>query len=204
MSSKVITTFAFGPQADLLTVSLPTFQRYALCHDYDLFVPAQREFNRPWSWFKVPLLLSLIEAYETVLWIDADVVVRKFDVDILAEAPPAPTSVVVHNTSDGAVPNCGVWIVRKEAKPLLEGMWHRADYRRSDCWWEQAAFIAALGGDPDQTPTHTPAGDGWGELPYHWNPHVNDARGIPSNCRFFHATQIHDRKAAMLQARTLS
>lgn len=202
---KALATFAFGPAADLLAVSLPTFQRYAGLHGYDLYVPAEREFSRPWSWFKVPLLLSLIEAgYEAILWIDADVVVRRHDVDILDEAPAAPTGVVVHHTSDGAVPNCGVWVVRSEARGLLEGMWHRTGHRRCDCWWEQAAFIAALGGDPDATPTSTPASDAWGELPYHWNPHVNDARGIPANCRFFHATQIHDRKAAMIQAKTLA
>lgn len=205
MTKKALATFGFGAAADLLEVSLPTFRRYAGIHGYDVRVPNEEEFARPWAWFKVPFLRALIDdGYDAVLWLDADVVIRRYDVDILDEAPPTPTSVVVHHTADGAVPNTGVWVVRSEAKRLLEDMWHRTGHRRCDCWWEQAAFIAALGGDPDATPTSTPPSAAWGELPYHWNPHVNDPRGIPANCRFFHATQIPDRKTAMLQARTLA
>jgi hypothetical protein len=82
---------------------------------------------------------------------------------------------------------------------MLESLWPLTGFSRSGCWWEQAALIAALGGDPDATPVDVPAGRAWAELPYEWNPHRRDARGV-SACRFFHATCFPDRKAAMLEA----
>lgn len=200
----VITSFAFGPQADLLDVSLPTFRWYAEKHGYDLYTPAEERFSgvsRPYSWRKVPLLISLLESgYEAVLWLDADVVVRRYDRDILEDAGAAPICMAVHNTTDGGVPNCGVWIVQRSAIDFLRSLWPLDGFRRSSCWWEQAAVISALGGDPDATPVTVPAGPLWSELPYEWNPHVMDSRGIPDECRFFHATAFADRRAAMIAA----
>ena len=141
--------------------------------------------------------MSLLRVYDTVLWLDADVVIRRFDVDIARETS-APVGVVVHHTPDGAVPNSGVWLIRARAIDFVESLWWRNSFRRSECWWEQAALISALGGDPDATPTSTPPGPMWAELPYTWNPHIHDDRGIPQDCRFFHATQFPDRRAAML------
>jgi hypothetical protein len=106
---------------------------------------------------------------------------------------------VVHHTEDGAVPNCGVWIARKESEELLLSLWPLTGFRRSSGWWEQAALVAALGGDPDATTVEVPAGRAWAQLPYEWNPHRRDARGF-ADCRFFHATCFPDRKAAMLEA----
>ena len=201
---KVITTFAFGPQRPLLDVCLPTFARYAEIHGYDLFVPAENTFSeqqpRPYAWSKIPLIESLIEqGYGTVLWLDADVVVRRYEKDILADASGAPISVVVHRTPDGRVPNTGVWLVRHTASDFLRSLWPLDTFRRSACWWEQAAVIAALGGDPDADVVSVPSGEIMGGLPYEWNPHVADERGIPGDCRFFHATMFHDRRAAMLE-----
>jgi hypothetical protein len=189
--------------ADLLDVSLPSFAKYASHNGYDLVVPAAKHFAnmaRPYSWGKVPLISALMRnGYDAVLWLDADVVIRKHDRDIIDDLPAdAPMGMVVHHTPDGAVPNCGVWLVRAAASELIDGLWHRDGFKRSSCWWEQAAAIAALGGDPDASSVLVPPGPMWSELPYEWNPHVKDGRGIPGDCRFFHATMFPDRKEAML------
>ena len=146
-------------------------------------------------------MLSLLKGgYDTVLWLDADVVVVKYDKDIIDDLPAdAPMGMVVQHTPDGAVPSTGVWVVQKEAEELIESLWPLNGFNRSACWWEQAALIAALGGDPDATPVEVPAGRAWAQLPYEWNPHCRDPRGV-SACRFFHATCFPDRKAAMLEA----
>lgn len=201
---KALTTFGLGPMAAMRDVALPTFARYAQSHGYDLFVPSGEQFasmGRPLSWGKIPLIVSLLRGgYDAVLWIDADVAVVRYDKDILDDLPAdAPMGLVVHRTEDGAVPNCGVWLVRSEACELLESLWPLNGFDRSSCWWEQAALIAALGGDPDATPVAVPAGRAWAELPYEWNPHRRDSRGV-SACRFFHATSFPDRRAAMLEA----
>lgn len=199
--TRVLTTFAFGPHSDLLEVSLPTFAKYAARHGYDLFVPRQPSgFDRPWSWFKVTAITALLAEYETVLWLDADVVVLRHDADVAAECQDAPMGLVVHDTSDGLVPNCGVWVVRRAAADLLRSLLAMRPVPRSDCWWEQAALIAALGGDAGSHPVSVPPGPMWRELAYQWNPHKYDKRGIPTDRRFFHATMYPDRKAAMLAA----
>ena len=201
---KAITTFGLGPMADLLDVSLPTFATYARRNGYDLFMPSGwqlTDMKRGFSWGKVPVIIALLKSgYDAVLWLDADVVVRKHDRDILDDLPAdAPMGMVVHHTPDGAVPNCGVWLVRAEAIELLEGLWPLDGFNRSSCWWEQAAVIATLGGDPDATPVDVPAGRLWAQLPYEWNSHIHDPGGV-SDSRFFHATCFADRKAAMIGA----
>jgi hypothetical protein len=190
--------------SDLMNVSLPTFARYAQKHGYDLFVPSGEQLaglSRPVPWGKVPLILSLLSAgYDAVLWLDADVGVIRHDKDILDDLPAdAPMGLVVHRTPDGAVPNSGVWLVRSAASETLESLWPLDGFRRSAGWWEQAALIAALGGDPDATPVSVPAGPTWAELPYEWNPHARDPRGF-AGCRFFHATTLPDRHAALMEA----
>jgi len=199
---KVLTTFGTGPMAELLDVALPTFARYASTHGYDLFVPPVGDIEavgRHPSWAKVPLLLSSLKGgYEAALWIDADVIIRLHDRDILDELGESAMGMVVQNTPDGAVPSCGVWCVRQGAIEFLESLWPLDGFLRSFCWWEQAAVIAALGGDPDAHPVSVPAG-GWAQLPYEWNPHRLDPRGM-DGCRFFHATGFDDRLAAMKDA----
>ncbi len=196
---RVLTTFGFGEHSPLLSISLPTFSQYAATHRYDLFVPQAGWLplaeGRPYSWLKIPLIRRLFAiGYEEVLWIDSDVVIRRHDKDIAADCTTAPMHMVVHETDDGSVPNCGVWLLRREADAVLEAAWRRADSRR---WWEQSAVIAELGGDPDAQKVSVPSGPLWGELPYEWNPHIQDRRGVPGDCRFFHATMCHDRALAM-------
>lgn len=200
---RVLTSFGFGSHHAMLRIAVPTFSDYAARHGYDLFVPAKppEGFDRPASWAKVLLIASLVErGYEEVLWLDADVVVRRFDRDIADDCGPEPMHMVVHETDDGSVPNCGVWFVRASAAGFLSQVWNRTGSRREGAWWEQAAVIACLGGDPDAEKVSVPSGPLWGQLPYEWNPHARDARGIPNASRFFHATTLHDRAAAMRRA----
>lgn len=209
---RVITTFGFGEECEqLMALTVPTFARYAAIHDYDLFVPCHDYFrkfadildNRCASWLKVLLLLDLLKSHDEVLWLDSDVAVVRYTKDIAEDLTPAPMHMAVHNTGDGAVPNCGVWHLRKPAAAILEQLWPHNNFRKSDGWWEQAALIHVLGGDPDATPTSTPAGPLWAELPYEWNPHIVDSRRIPPDCRFFHATQFPDRFSALLMMRCM-
>lgn len=206
MNRTVLTTFGFGPAAAYLDISLPTFAAYAQHHGMDLYVPAPQRFDglsRACPWWKIPLLVSLLGAgYETVLWLDSDVVVRHYDKNILDDASEAPMSMVVQETPDGAVPSTGVWVVRETALESLHGLWALDGFRRSECWWEQAAVISALGGDPDAGQVFVPPGPLWGSLPYEWNPHVRDPRGAVGG-RFFHATGFDDRRAAMIENRSV-
>lgn len=214
--TKILTTFGIGPAREALAISLPLMARYAQRHGYRLVVPSDAEVEkacrgRPASWGKTEWLRYLSrEKYEsTVLWLDADVVVCRHDVDIAGDGPDYRpfVSMVVQNTPDGAVPSCGVMLVNNDAKlwpdVAYAGVWNACgpdgmNAVRSPGWWEQAAMIRWLGGDPDPTPIVTPVpSEKWGTLSYEWNPHPCDPRGIPDDLRFFHATATDDRLGDM-------
>ncbi|NDD03889.1 MAG: hypothetical protein EB078_03200 [Proteobacteria bacterium] len=198
---RALTSFGLGPHRPLLEIALPTFARYAAEHAYDLFVPQVVPGNRPPSWLKIPLLQWLFRAgYDEVLWLDADVVIRRFDRDIAEDCGEAPMHMVVHHTADGSPPNLGVWYVRRTAARMLADAWDRTGGWRGAVWWEQAAMISTLGGDVEAQKVVVPPSSSWGELPYEWNPHCHDARGVPADCRFFHATMMADRAVAMRRA----
>lgn len=204
--NRVIVTCGVGHASQWLEVSMPTFRDYAAAHRYDIVLAndVDRLPGAEWvtqvhpAWRKVPAIAVLCRRYDEVLWLDADVVVRRMDVDIASEAVGDNRHfLVVHNTTDGAVPNAGVWFLRGVSGDDVDSLRQWSTFRRSGCWWEQAALIHLLGGDPDATPVSVPPSEMWAELPYHWNPHVNDPRGVPGDCRFFHATMYPDRVAAM-------
>lgn len=201
---KCLTTFGFGWHAEMLRVSLPSHARFCESHGYDLVVwqpQASSRFpqvkGREASWMKVAVASKLLDDYDVVLWLDADVAVLRHDADIVESCDGPPMQMVVHKTPDGMVPNCGVWVLRKPARSFLDSLWSVPDDHKSAWWWEQSAVIRSLGGSTADGSASVPPGPMWGELQYQWNPHPMDARGLPDDMRFFHATAIADRLQAM-------
>jgi hypothetical protein len=211
---RIITTFGTGQAAEALRISLPFMQAYAARHDATLIVPSDAEVEwccegRPPSWGKINWLDRVSASFPRtqVLWLDADVIVCRHDVSIFSDDGLPWVSMVVQNTIDGAVPSCGVMLINNPADPggrHFRDVWSGAGAdgmnsdRRSNGWWEQVAMIRFLGGDPDQHPIVSPPPSGrWGQLDYEWNPHPCDERGVPEDCRFFHATAVDDRLVAM-------
>lgn len=202
---KILITLCDGSPAfkDILAASAPTHARYAALHDYDYMIASKEcvlhhtagEKRHP-SWAKVMLLKN--QPHEFKLFLDADVGVVRYDKDILEDFPAGKKfGMVVHHTSDGAVPNCGVLACMGDVEDEMFEIWDRDHFARSKWWWEQAGMISLLGGDPDAEKISVPPGPLWGELPYEWNPHICDSRGFCQGIRFFHATQLADRAGAI-------
>src|SRR5690606_14822620 len=94
-----------------------------------------------------------------------------------------------HHVSEGEVPNCDVWLLRKPMIPYLSRAWKMEQYITHP-WWEQAAIIELMGYDmrtrplapcePTELYTHTPF------LPLEWTSHESSDRH--ANPRFAHAT----------------
>jgi lipopolysaccharide biosynthesis glycosyltransferase len=202
---KVITSFGFGEHKSLLHLSLPTLYDYAQQHQYDLFIPSEFFFNDetkklPPAWWKIDIIQHLFNQYDQILWIDADVLICRFEKDIADDMDiNNDFGVVVHETPDGQVPNCGVWFLNKSCINWLYKLKNFTNFRRSKYWWEQAALLHLIGVDPDAEKIVLPNNYTvkWQSLDYSWNPHVHDHRNIPEDTRFFHSTCYPNRLIAM-------
>ena len=202
---KVLTSFSFGNQRELLNISIPTLQKYAALHDYDLCIPNESFFSastkeRHYSWWKIELISKLFDQYDRVLWIDGDVVICRFDKDIMTDLDAeSHVGMVVHEVQIGLVPNCGVWTLDKKCLSWFHELWQHNNLPRSDGWWEQDAMLHLLGINSGSNNITMPEifNIPWTKLDYLWNPHVHDHRQIPKDSRFFHATMFSDRAEVM-------
>jgi len=136
----------------IAAITYPGLAAYCDRHGYDLTrAPlASCSEGRPASWGKVPALMAALRHADVAVWIDADAVMYPV-------APPihealkhdAWQAMVVHQTPEGTVPGCGVWVVTRPMVPVLRLAW--ADYR-DHRWWEQAAMQRLMGFEPDALP----------------------------------------------------
>lgn len=144
---KVLCSIGSGPHAALLDVSAPTFRDYADRHGYELLISTTSRPERPPSWSKVSMLREASEAFDLMVWIDADAVIVDPRDDIAAElAPDRQLALVQHRHRGGLAPNAGVFVLRTGdfAKALLEQLWSARRFIHHP-WWESAALVQALG-----------------------------------------------------------
>lgn len=207
---KILTSFGFDSHAEMLSLACPTFSLYANKFDYDTFFPSKSFFSsqtklRHCSWWKIELIRKLFESYDRVLWIDSDVLICRFDKDIIYDLEEGShVGMVVHQVPIGLVPNCGVWVLDKKCLSWFDELWKYDNLPRSDGWWEQDAMLHLLGIDSSTNNITIPEKSEipWTQLDYLWNPHVHDIRGIPKDLRFFHSTMFLDRPGIMKQVLT--
>lgn len=201
--NKALVSYAIGPHVDLLDIALPSFHEFADRHGYDVVIPEPLDCDRPPSWHKVPVLLAALDEYDEVLFLDADTVIidRSEDLDVPADAWQA---LARHVTTDGEVPNCGVWFARKPMRPYLQQIWSLEGYLHHG-WWEQAAMHQLLGyaGRPVTlvAPSELYGRTHW--LDSGWNVHVWDQQATGRE-RVMHATMCPDRAAAMREWSSLA
>lgn len=145
---KALATFGWDAAAPLLELALPTFRDYADRHGYHVIVGSRR-CDRPASWCKIPLLQGLLDSYDFVLWIDADVLILDPSIDLAAVIrDDAYQAFVVSNFGErlGQIPCAGVWALRAvpRAKDLLHAIWSQEDLIDAQ-FWEQSALMRLMG-----------------------------------------------------------
>ncbi len=147
--TKAIVTYAAGMHQNLLDIALPRFREYADKHGYKLII-GDKLCDRPGGWNKIPLLIDafVFGKHEHVLWLDCDLVITDTSMDVMSVVDGFKRgmchSLVRHFTSASEVPNSGVWLLRKDALPLLERIWELTVFTNHG-WWEQAALMTLLG-----------------------------------------------------------
>lgn len=203
VGSRALATIGTGPMGEVLARSLPAMQRFATRHGYDLVVGQGDSGGRPAPWAKITLIQRLLPMYESVLWVDADVLIVKDDAD-LPELPDGAFQAMVEQQSSGSVANTGVWLLRScdAARDFLSEVWAQTS-RINHRWWEQTAVLDLMGyeGFPDDPgtdgitrhATRTEAYEGTHFLPPEWNslylPYLRDVE----DPRFWHFAAMDNR-----------
>lgn len=195
--TKALVCYAVGSHEELLEIAMPSFVEFADRHGYEI-MRFYAEPERPASWMKIPALQAALAEHDEALWVDADVVITDTQ-DDFPIGDIAWQSMAVHHTSDGEVPNLGVWRVRQRMLPFLAEIWGMEQYV-NHFWWEQRAMLDLLGYTgppmrPPAEPTNLFARTTF--LGPEWNRHLNDQQPCGDRIRFFHATMYADRAAAM-------
>jgi hypothetical protein len=177
-------TMAHGPHLALLDLTGPALGRYAERFGYE-YVEVRHRIapDRPPSWDKVRLLRGLVEAFDLVMWVDADALVLDRAPGIAsAVAPRRFLHLVEHRVRDGSVPNCGVVVMRggKLSAAFLDRVWAQRRFVQHK-WWENAAVLHLLGyrdvgGMRPIVPSpwrlgYAPLDNAWNSIPADPSPH---------------------------------
>ena len=158
--SKVLATMGFGRHEELLAVTLPSFERYAALHGYELRIPDRDpapERNHK-QWAKVAFINQLLPTCDFLLWIDADAAIVDCSMDIADALPRGRFLGLVEHHYDGQrVPNTGVMAVRsgRPARRFFEQMWNHTQYLETR-WHDNAAALEMFGYefDPEAKPMY--------------------------------------------------
>jgi hypothetical protein len=151
--NRAIVTYAANGHEELLAVALPTYERFARAHGYDLRVGECLLPHLPAAWNKVALLLLALKECEEAVWLDCDLVFVNCEDDFppMASDPASGTftqdkvhALVRHFERGSEVPNSGVWRLRRGAEGLLNDMTALKVFTNHG-WWEQAALMTLMG-----------------------------------------------------------
>ncbi len=147
-SKRAICSMGTGPYRDLLARTAVSFEHYARRWGWDLVLSTEDlSGERPAPWGKVPLIRGLLDEYDWILWLDADVVVVGMDADIAAEIEDGKDLYLVEHAWSGEyTANSGVCLLRSSdwARAFLDEVW-RSEHHVDHGWWENAAVLELLG-----------------------------------------------------------
>jgi hypothetical protein len=199
-----LATAATGPHIELLEIARPSLEQYADTWGMHLvtdIVVMGSDPATPPSWLKIPLLGDLLTRHDGVLWVDADAMFLRFDVDIRTVAPKdwnwvyneyGPEIAPWHRPPPMVAPCAGVLALRPKAQDLLDAVWKMRSKYLTHPWWEQAAAHELFGWCPEwpdcrwrsdtpHTPRQGPLPREWDSTPAdpHPNPIIFHASGIP-------------------------
>jgi hypothetical protein len=130
-----------------------SIRAYAARHRADAFIEPTLVFDeRPPAWHRVRLIPTLFDCgYEFVLWVDADAVFLRYDVDVRSVIKARKDLYLVEHAIPEQeklvrVPNTGVMLLRNSewTRAFLDRIWRMAEYAEHK-WWENAAVVKALG-----------------------------------------------------------
>lgn len=201
--SKAIITAAGPNMQPMLDCAEPTFQTFANVHGYELIVDRtiddspdrNDDQSRATRWAKVDMMRHALQTHDLAVWLDADVMITKFDRDIADDIIPTDfQAFVLEQFPTRFNPNSGVWVMRQDpmSQEFLDTIQKIGQV--GTIFADQGAICTALGwevaraeGNRDiiAKPVHPSpflARTGW--LPPEWNP-LGMAANWPSRVQHF-------------------
>lgn len=152
---KAILTVSVGQEAqELSEFSRPTFMAYARRHGYKVFTITEPLDDRPASWSKLPLMIDFIGGWDTIVCIDNDAMICRWDQDYFQQVLDMTVcSIAFGVESHARTPNCGLWIVRGKSEyslRYLQTVDSMSDYYWDPCVEQEAVhhLLGYLGGLP--------------------------------------------------------
>jgi hypothetical protein len=137
----------------------------------------------------VPFLQHLLDGYDEVLWLDADLAVLDHSEDIANYVKRESFQALVEVRIEVLRSvNTGVWFLRSgaRAREFLQAVWDSTVYVDHE-WWENAAVLALLGYSLDGVgePRPTSWWEGTQVLPEEWNTLVGVHGMRPTKIRHY-------------------
>lgn len=181
VSRRALVSIGAGPQRRLLALAQRSFRPYAKRHGYDLVLRDESPSDgRPPAWGKVVLLRQLAQHYETLVWLDADLVIVDGRRDIALELEDGhDIAMAEHSYGGSQMLNSGVMVLRggEPATSFLDAIWSLDEFTHHR-WWENAAICSLLGYELDPPrPSRTTA---WREATTLLDPRWNSIRDAPA------------------------
>jgi hypothetical protein len=137
--------------------TIPAMRRYAERYGFDFAEHVDPICDRPTTWVKIYLAREkFAQGYDTIFWVDADALIRRFDEDIRDHIDgdhefyfvkeDFHASEEFHNPKAKSRLNCGIFLMRKSeiANQFLDSVLSHAEFTNQG-FFEQAAVIAAFG-----------------------------------------------------------
>lgn len=144
-----ITTYFDRRFAAVGSLCLTSLEHYADRHGYRVLLHNDATSGRPPAWNKILVLKRVLddESCDFVLWVDADAVFARYDVDIAREIQVGRDLYLVkHDFGGREKPNTGLMLLRNSswARSFLGRTWDMTEYIYHP-WWENAAVMDLLG-----------------------------------------------------------
>lgn len=130
---------ATSSYSEILAINEPLVHKYANRHNLGFnFVKIPDDYERPFSWFKIEVLMYELMYEDYVLWLDADTLIinQEFDINSILEIDK-----LLYVAEDINGMNCGVmmWKGCTASIDFLKQVWTKTEYL-NHIWWEQAAI----------------------------------------------------------------
>lgn len=153
MTATICILTAYDPNfGELAGVTLPHMRSYAERHGYEFAAVQRADCERPGGWIKIkPICAALERGLDYILWLDADTLVVRKDVDIrTAIQPGADLHMAWHDpdpelSSDPPHFNSGVMLIRSSqwAQDFFARVWETGQLPHR--WRDQATILQLLG-----------------------------------------------------------